>query len=389
MAAVSSRWSTALVLLAGLGLTISFTLIPPERALGVAFVPARDDVVLEKVPPRVRAAAAGALTQAEAAARAKELISQSRANGGDPRLLGQAQAVLSKWWADPQASSELVLMRATVKQSLHDFEGALADLDLVTAAEPKNPQAWLTRATVLTVLGRYQDAFASCQRMPEREGHLLIPTVAYQVCQVAPIALLGELDTARQSLGVVEVRPEDIANRAWVASVRGELERWAGDDARAEAFLREALTLDPADSYTRLLLAELLLDTKRPGEVAPLYAGRALNDAELLMVVLARPDDVEKRDELAARVAANRQRGETLHRREESRYALRVEGDAEKALALAVENWKVQREPADARVLLEAAVAAHRSVAAEPVMQWLAQTKLPWPVLRKLVEQLP
>ena len=47
MAAVSSRWSTALVLLAGLGLTISFTLIPPERALGVAFVPARVDVVLE------------------------------------------------------------------------------------------------------------------------------------------------------------------------------------------------------------------------------------------------------------------------------------------------------------------------------------------------------
>ncbi|MBL8916112.1 MAG: hypothetical protein JNM17_35760 [Archangium sp.] len=396
------RWSTAIrsagepaaamVLFAGLALTISFTLIPPEKALNVAYVPARDDVVLEKVPVRARAAPGVELSEQAAAQRARELITQARARGGDPRLLGQAQAVLSKWWSSQDASSELLLMRATVKQSLHDFDGALADLDLVVGRDPHrpagepadsvDPQAWLTRATVLTVQGRYADAVASCQHLNASERVL-----ETMVCVAIPEALQGKLSESRAKLSELVVN--EPASKAWVSSVRGELERWAGDDVAAEKSLREAVMLDAGDSYSRSLLAELLLDLGRPKEVVALYAGRELNDTELLWVVLANPEDAARKEELAARVAANRQRGETLHRREESRYALRVEGDAEMALTLAVENWKVQREPADARVFIEAAVAAHRSVALEPVRAWLNETKLPWPVLHKLLEQTP
>ena len=42
-----------------------------------------------------------------------------------------------------------------------------------------------------------------------------------------------------------------------------------------------------------------------------------------------------------------------------------------RALALARANWDVQREPADARILLEASLAAHRPDAAQPVLAWL------------------
>lgn len=376
------RWSTALVLLAGLALTISFTLIPPEKVLGATFVPARDEVVLEKVPVRARAPVGVELSEQAAALRARELITEARAKGGDPRLLGQAQAVLSKWWGSSDASSELMLMRATVKQSLHDFDGALVDLELVVTRDPNNVQAWLTRATVLTVQGRYAEAVTSCEHMNRAERPL-----ETTVCLSIPLALQGKLSESRATLSEFVVN--DPPSKAWVASVRGELERWAGDDVTAEKSLREALLLDAGDSYSRSLLAELLIDQKRAGEVEALYAGRELNDTELLWVVLARPEDTARKEDLAARVAANRQRGETLHRREESRYALRVEGDADKALELAVENWKVQREPADARVLIEAAVAAHRSIALEPVRAWLNETQLPWPVLHKLLEQTP
>ncbi len=67
-------------------------------------------------------------------------------------------------------------------------------------------------------------------------------------------------------------------------------------------------------------------------------------------------------------------RGESVHQQEEARFALYVEKNPKKALALARENWKVQREPRDARIYLEAALAANNAAAAEPVLKWLANS---------------
>ena len=64
------------------------------------------------------------------------------------------------------------------------------------------------------------------------------------------------------------------------------------------------------------------------------------------------------KSELAARFDAARSRGDSVHRREEARFRLTIAHDAAGALALARTNWNVQREPADRRVLVEAARAA-------------------------------
>jgi len=72
--------------------------------------------------------------------------------------------------------------------------------------------------------------------------------------------------------------------------------------------------------------------------------------------------------------AAARRRGEGLHLREEARYTLEILGDAPRALELARQNWSVQREPWDARLLLAAAHAANQERAAQPVRDWVAAT---------------
>jgi predicted Zn-dependent protease len=375
--------ATVLVLVGGLALTGAFLFAPGADRSG-PFVPRSDDEVLEEVPKSVPRSTAP-LTADEAAVRARQLIDEARRSGGDPRLLGRAQATLAPWWNEVSPPPQLRILRATLKQSFHDFEGALLDLDAQVAADPSDAQAWLTRATVLSVLARYPEAAASCERLASVSS-----AVVTGVCRAQVMGVTGR---AKEAVALLESLQPAAEERAWVLSVRGEVERWNGDDTRAEAALTQALAIDPTDTYSRLLLAQVLLDGEQPVRAAKLFEGRVVNDGELLMWVLAlsaakAPEYEARRAELDERVAANRQRGETLHQREESRYALRLEGDSAKALELAVKNWAVQKEPADARVLLEAAVAAKDANAAAPVLQWLAATNFSEPRLRALAKEL-
>ena len=377
--------ATLLVLLGGLALTTAFIVAPGAAASGL-FVPKSDGEVLEVVPKSTPRTSSAPLSTDEAAVRARQLIDEARRSGGDPRLLGRAQATLGPWWNDPSPPPQIRILRATLKQSFHDFEGALVDLDAQVAADPLDAQAWLTRATVLAVLARYADAESSCTKLAP-----LADAVVSGICHAQLQGLQGHAPEAVAALDALQPAP---AERTWLLSVRGELERWAGDDVRAAATLEQVLALDATDTYSRLLLAQLRLDGGQPALAAKLFEGRVLNDGELLMLVLAlqaakSPAYAARRAELDERVAANRQRGETLHQREESRYALALEGDPSKALELATKNWAVQKEPADARVLLEAAVAAKDAKAAAPVLQWLEQTKFGDPRLLALSGELP
>jgi hypothetical protein len=65
-----------------------------------------------------------------------------------------------------------------------------------------------------------------------------------------------------------------------------------------------------------------------------------------------------------------------LHRREEARYLLTIEGDAAGSLRLARENWRVQREPADLRILEEAGGATGDAPALREVAEWTVANRL-------------
>ncbi len=91
---------------------------------------------------------------------------------------------------------------------------------------------------------------------------------------------------------------------------------------------------------------------------------------------------------LAARFDAARQRGDSAHQKEEARFALELLGDAARALPLAIANYTLQREAADARVLLEAALAARQKAAAAPVLAWLRSSRFESTVLRALAARV-
>ncbi len=60
---------------------------------------------------------------APAIALATAYVRASRAEG-DPRFLGYAQAALAPWWKDPEAPTAVLMLRATILQSRHEFDAA-------------------------------------------------------------------------------------------------------------------------------------------------------------------------------------------------------------------------------------------------------------------------
>jgi tetratricopeptide (TPR) repeat protein len=308
----------------------------------------------------------------------------------DPRHLGRAQAALGPWWDSPDAPNAILVLRATILQSLHDFERALADLDRALKREPRDGQAWLTRAVVLTVLARYDDARASCA-----SGAPFLDELATVICETQIDSLTGKakeaVDRLTRFLDGAKSVPR--AEEAWARSSIAEYAMRASDPAMAELHLKRLLELEPGDVYGRALYADLLLDANRAPEAATLLRGREANDTLLLRLAIAEkraktPFADTRADLLGARFDASRARGDVVHRREEARYWLEVRDDAERALELAKANWDVQKEPADARILLEAALAAKAKKDAQPVLAWLAATKLQDPAIARVADEL-
>jgi thioredoxin-like negative regulator of GroEL len=309
----------------------------------------------------------------------------------DPRYLGHAQATLKTWWSAPNPPERVLLLRATIKQSNHQFEPAVADLEAALRANPRDAQAWLTLSTVQLVIGRIAAARASCERL----RNLTAPLV-YVTCTAGADGLSGQAQLALATLEAAQLRGAALprAVRSWSATLAGEIAERLGRLPDAERQYRDGITLDPEDVYARNALADFLLVQGRAAEaraVLPKDAGKS--DPTLLRIAIAarRTGDAQApalEESLFARLAASRERGEALHLREEARALLELHNDARGALELAQRNWQIQKEAADARLLLAAAVAARDQKAAEPVLAWMRENKVEDTLLTALASGL-
>lgn len=288
---------------------------------------------------------------------------------GDPRWLGQAQAALGHWWAQPAPPVEARLLRATILQSSHDFDDAVRDLRAVVSAQPDRAQAWLTLASVLQVTGRYDEAQRACRALQTAGA----PWHA-QVCGLELRSFQGEADVAQRALAqLVQLAPRELSG--YINLVRAELAERQGEPQEAVGLYRSLLSQEQ-DAYTEGVLADVLLDQGRAAEVLSLLRGRERNDGLLLRlaeasVAVSDPTAGARIEALRSRFAAARERGDSVHRREEARFTLRLLKQPAQALKLAQRNWQVQKEPADARILLEAARAAGRPRAADDVREFM------------------
>lgn len=348
----------------------------PGGAMATPSVPADDAQIVERLPTRPdaaqrarRAALARDVHQLPLALDLAQAAIVRARRDGDPRELGAAQAALAPWWQDAQAPAPVRLLRATILQSRHDFSAALADLDGlvrdVATPLPLRAQALLTRASLQQVLGRFDAARSDCNALRQPAfaalGEALQRTA--RACVLELQSLTGDARAARQALDALAGR--DAAD-PWLALLRAELAERLGDDAAAQALYTAAGA--NGDVYTLAAHADWLLDRRRDRDaLAVLDRGPAQADALLLRRAIAWQRLGDDRAagaaaDLRARFAAIRLRGDAPHLREEARLALEITRDPPRALALARQQWTLQKEPADAVLLLRAARAAGQDV---------------------------
>ncbi|MDM5180098.1 hypothetical protein PO883_23205 [Massilia sp. DJPM01] len=374
--------------------------VPASQA--APYIPASGGTVVERLPRRAdplqRELAA---LRAQLAARPGDMALATRTaqryitvarQETDPRYFGYAQAALAPWWAMPAPPPQVRLLRATLLQSTHHFAEALRDLDAIVSADSSNPQAWLTRAIVQTVRGEYQAATASCARLSSLSTELATITC---VANVGTMTGRSARSEALLDLTLRRNQEADAGMQVWVLTLLGEMAQRRGDAKAAEARFRRALALEPRDSYLLGAYADFLLEQQRAAEVLVLVKDYTRIDGLLLRHALAlrqggvATDALRNADaELKARFDAAMQRGDTVHQREQARYELHIRGDAKTALALAQQNWAVQKESADMRVLLEAAAKAGDKAAAAPVIDWVAKHAVEDVAVARLVRQI-
>ena len=379
---------------------LGFILLAPVVA-AAPHVPRVDSEVLERLPVRpndpamreikqMRGALAREPHNLDLAVRlARRYFEQAMAQG-DPRYVGYAQAALKPWWDLPEPPIAVLVMRATLVQYRHDFSAALADLARVLARDPQNARAWSLRAVIHLVQADYMESRQDCARLaPLVEQVIAVGCVAF-IDGMSGRARAG-LDALNRALA--NSSDASAEQKLWVLIRLAEI-AWRLNDAKlAEQYFKRALALGIADGFLLAAYADFLLDYGRAPEAVILLKDWTLADPLLLRLALAEQavNSAAARGHqatLADRYAAARLRGDTTHEQEESRFCLQMLKQPAEALRLAQNNWRIQREPRDARVLLEAAVALRQPQAAQPVLDWMAQTHIEDWYLQRLADQL-
>lgn len=359
--------------------------------------PTQDAEVIERLPMRpgdttarelsaLRAAVAKAPTDPQPALDLAQRYFELAAARGDPRYVGYADALVGRFAA--QMSAPLLLMRGMVRQYRHDFADALTDFAEALKLDTDLAGAHAWRGAIYLVQANYTAAAQECEALRRLQS-----TVLQGGCAGLTQAYTGHLDTATKTLQQALAASHDDDQRLWLYTRLGEVATWQGQSSVAEQHYRQALALGVDDGYLLAAWSDFLLDQGHADQVVQQLAKWGSSDGLLLRLAEAEtqlklPGAKAHTQALGDRFAAAKLRGDTTHQAEEARFYLHLRKDAKEALRLAAENYRVQKEPRDARIVLESALALRDPGPARAVLDWLDATGFEGQAIRALAQQV-
>ena len=310
----------------------------------------------------------------EAIDEAEELIAKSRRLGGDV-FAHEARELLAPWWDIQNPPLKIRLQRATLLQRDHHFEEALTDINEALRTNPKSTEAWLMKTTILTVLGKYEEA-----RSASIPLFGLAPPLVALTAGTAPTSSNGELEQSYEFLKDAVEKYQDAppAVQAWSQTALAEMAVRMGEIIAADNHFRAALLIDQSSPYLLNAYAYFMLEQKQPKRVLGLLknvkediplpwllAENAVNGQtpEFQKVL-----EIFEHDKKKVHLVHGHSHG-----REEAIYFLFLKNDPLEALHQAQENWASQREAADLLILLQASIAAEDEVTLASTLRWIEE----------------
>jgi tetratricopeptide (TPR) repeat protein len=355
-----------------------------HRAAADPVIPANDGVVLATIPRpqglgsdqirRLRRSLERNPGDDAAAARLAQIYADVNSSSGEPRYLGYATAILAPWDNVVSPPAEIWLVRARVAQRLHRFGEAQADLEAFLREHPGNPEAALLLSTVGLVRGDYDSAHTACKHLAEHHQSALA-----SICIANLSPYLGRMDVGARDLDALihtGTLRGDLAT--WVLTTAAELAVGRGASAEADRYYQDAVAAmtrgGAPDLYLLGSYADFLIDQGQSEMALEVLETAPATDSVLIRRALAEPDENSRREVvelLRNRMAVLVRRNDDAHARELAWSHLSIFVEAQSGLRYAQRNWELQHEMRDARLLLEAALAADDPGAARPVVDWV------------------
>lgn len=319
---------------------------------------------------------------------------------GDLRWYGSAKAALKPWWTVADLPAEAYFLRGLVKQGFHDFQDGLQDINRAIALEPARAEFWSWRFALHLLLADMSAAQKDIEEMSRllgaEEAQVYRAVLLYRTGQ--PLPAVDMLSRALRSASY-----QDAASQDWLGFHLGEAQRVAGQPAKALAVWSQRLKASPQSHLIRLSLADLLNQQGQYREAKTIAMAATssnapnspatLTDALLMQAVLASrglkdPDEGRLASQLEARLQSQALRQEALIERPKLIYQIAYGRDLKAGLALSIDNWQLQKEPPDALLFVQAALALGQARAAEPVVKWAEKTGYTDPQLTPMLAQL-
>ncbi len=268
---------------------------------------------------------------------------------GDDRNLDAAWSRLQPLLAHDVLDASILIDAATIAQSRHDFEKALALIDRALAIQPGFDQARLLRASIRLVQGETEQAELACAQLRS------VPTLIAVTCHARTRIARGDhsraLGTLMAMLGALDSASADPEALAWALSVAGDAAA-AVDPESAIAWYEQSLELVES-TQVRAALVDVLLsidrvasarDVLESGHDALPLTVRRLIVAVRMGEAAAIADEIRRTDHRFRHWIADQ---DWAHAREMSRFYIDVLDRPAIARRLVRINLGLQREPED------------------------------------------
>jgi tetratricopeptide (TPR) repeat protein len=222
--------------------------IAASAASADPYIPADDNEVLESLPREflssrdelttLRRQLANDPDNQQLAANVASRYLKLGKQESDPRFNGYAQAAIRPWWEDDNPPTEILRLRAKLKERDHRYDAALADLELLLQKQPHDVQAWIELANIYWVQGKYTEARQACDNLSK-----FADPIETLICSVPILAVTGKAEEAYASLAEIlpTVRERWPAAVQWILTMQAEIAQALGRNAKAEEHYLGAL----------------------------------------------------------------------------------------------------------------------------------------------------